>query len=69
MSEKLTFEGKKIRCKLCGEVIQSKYRWNMVWCRCRALAIDGGSCYTRILGNKEDYEWVTDGDTKGIDQD
>ena len=62
MSEKSTFKGKKIRCKKCGGVIQSKYKWNMVWCKCRALAIDGGSCYTRILGNKEDYEFIQEQD-------
>ena len=28
----------------------------MVWCECGAIAIDGGSDYTKITGNKEDVD-------------
>jgi hypothetical protein len=29
----------------------------MVWCKCGAIAIDGGDAYTRCMGNPEDFIW------------
>ena len=41
----------------------------MVYCKCGAVAIDGGSCYTRIVGESCNYEFLIDkGETNGIDQ-
>lgn len=37
----------KIRCKLCGDVIESKTRHDFVWCKCGACAVDGGHDYTK----------------------
>lgn len=45
-----------LQCKKCKDVITSKRRHDMVWCKCGAIAIDGGSDYTKITCNKEDVE-------------
>ena len=36
-----------IRCKLCGDVIESTYRHDYVECSCGACAVDGGYDYLR----------------------
>lgn len=45
-----------IRCKKCGEIIESKHRHDFKFCKCGAVAVDGGHDYLRRLGNQEDYE-------------
>jgi DNA-directed RNA polymerase subunit N (RpoN/RPB10) len=50
----------RIKCLKCGDIIESKYRWNMVWCSCKAVAVDGGQDYFRRVGNPEDYEELND---------
>lgn len=44
-----------IRCRLCGEEIESGYRHNFVLCRCGACGVDGGRDYLRRIGNRNDY--------------
>lgn len=34
-----------IKCKLCGDIIESKYTHNFKWCRCGSVAVDGGHDY------------------------
>ena len=34
-------------CKLCGKKIRSKNRHDYVVCKCRNLAVDGGSWYAK----------------------
>lgn len=34
-------------CKLCGDVIESKYRWHCVGCSCGEIYVDGGTAYLR----------------------
>lgn len=53
----------RIRCKLCGEIIESKSRHDFVGCKCfresggeKGCAVDGGHDYCRVLGNLEDIE-------------
>lgn len=41
----------KIKCNLCGDIIESKHRHDMVWCKCGACAIDGGNDYHKITGD------------------
>lgn len=48
--------GKILKCKKCGDIIQSKHRHDMVWCKCHSIAIDGGDDYFRWAGNKDDIE-------------
>ena len=37
----------KIRCKHCGDVIESRTPHEFVTCSCRAVAVDGGHDYLR----------------------
>lgn len=48
--------GPKVKCKKCGDVIQSMSLHDMKWCKCGAIAVDGGRHYLRLLGEPEDIE-------------
>lgn len=37
-----------IKCLHCGDVIISLYRWDMRWCSCQSVAIDGGKDYCKV---------------------
>ena len=37
----------KIRCKYCGDVIESKYRHDHKRCKCGKVFVDGGKDYLR----------------------
>lgn len=53
-------EGMKIICIKCNGIIQSMHRHDFVWCSCKSVAIDGGSSYTKISGNREDWEFYVE---------
>ena len=36
-----------VRCKLCGDVIESTYRHDFKWCKCGNCAVDGGKSYLK----------------------
>lgn len=44
----------RIKCKKCGEIIESTSRHDFKFCKCGAVAVDGGKDYLRR--SKEDYE-------------
>ncbi len=46
----------RIKCKKCGDIIESKSVHDFVECRCRSIAVDGGHEYQRWVGNIEDIE-------------
>jgi hypothetical protein len=46
----------RIRCRKCGDIIESKTRHDYVTCKCGAVAVDGGSSYIRRIGNPADME-------------
>lgn len=48
------------RCRKCGDVIESKHRWDFKWCRCKAIAVDGGPSYVKRIGNPEDIEELSE---------
>ena len=48
-----------IKCLKCGDVIRSKNRHNYVSCSCGAVAVDGGSWYTKINGYAEDWKNIS----------
>ena len=50
----------KIKCKKCGDIIESTYRHDFKFCKCGAVAVDGGKDYLRRLGYEEDYEELSD---------
>lgn len=49
-----------IRCKKCGDVIESTYRHDFKFCKCGAVAADGGKDYLRRCGNREDWEELSE---------
>lgn len=58
MSEpKMKLKVNKIRCKLCGDVIESTYRHDFVECSCGACYTDGGTDYLRIGWEPEKGEY------------
>ena len=48
-----------IRCKKCGEEIESKTVHDFKWCSCHACAVDGGHDYLRRLGEPQDWESIS----------
>jgi len=42
----------KIKCLLCGDIIESKSVHNLVSCKCESCHIDGGNEYLRF-GSKD----------------
>lgn len=49
----------KIRCKICGDIIESTFRHDFKECSCGACFVDGGHAYLRRgwnpeLGSKDD---------------
>ena len=45
-----------IRCKKCGDIIESEYTHDFKRCACGACCVDGGRSYLRRCGNIEDIE-------------
>lgn len=46
----------KIRCKKCGDIIESVSVHDFKFCSCGACAVDSGHDYLRRCGNLEDWE-------------
>lgn len=46
----------RVRCKKCGDIIESKSVHDCVWCSCGAIFTDGGTDYIHRGGNPEDME-------------
>lgn len=47
----------KIRCKKCGDIIESTYTHDFKTCKCGAVSVDGGTEYLRRCAEKlEDFE-------------
>jgi len=45
------------KCLSCGEIVESKFRWDYSTCKCGNLSVDGGHDYARvILGDSSAYE-------------
>jgi hypothetical protein len=45
-----------IRCKKCGDIIESETVHDFKFCSCGSCAVDGGHDYLRRCGNREDWE-------------
>ena len=56
--------GERIRCRKCGDILQSKYRHDFQMCKCGSCYIDGGDDYCRVGGEKENIEWIDRNDGK-----
>ena len=44
-----------MKCKCCGEVIESLSTYHFVSCRCDKCSIDGGKEYLKRIGNLSDF--------------
>ena len=45
-----------IKCKKCGDIIESKSTNDYKRCSCGAVAVDCGKNYLKRIGNEENYE-------------
>ena len=50
----------KIKCKKCGDVIESKCTHDFKMCKCGAVGVDGGHTYLRRQGNPDDWEELSE---------
>lgn len=48
----------RIRCKHCGDIIESKHRHDYIECSCGRVFADGGHDYLRrgFTSSEDDYE-------------
>lgn len=49
-----------IRCKKCGDAIESKTVHDFKFCSCGSCAVDGGCDYLRRCGNLGDWEELSE---------
>ena len=56
MEKKEKIISNKIKCKKCGDIIESKSTNDYKRCSCGAVAVDGGRDYSKRIGNEEDNE-------------
>ena len=48
------------KCRRCGDVVESKEPGQIVYCRCRSIAVDGGRDYLRRVGAEKDIEELSE---------
>lgn len=50
-----------IRCKHCDTIIISTHRHDFKWCKCKKVAVDGGTHYLRrLFMDLGDYEELSE---------
>lgn len=52
----MTIISNKVRCKKCGDIIESKHTHDFVRCSCGACAVDGGHDYLKRCGDYKNCE-------------
>ena len=55
MEKKEEIISNKIKCKKCGDIIESTSTNDYKRCSCGAVAIDGGKDYLKRIGKEKDY--------------
>lgn len=50
----------KIRCRKCGDILESKSVHDFKMCRCGSVGVDGGRSYLRRIGDPEDFEELSE---------
>lgn len=52
----------KIRCKKCGDIIESKTPHDFKYCKCKSVAVDGGKEYLRrcFVNSVDDFEELSE---------
>lgn len=56
MEKKEEIISNKIKCKKCGDIVESKSTNDYKRCSCGAVAVDGGIDYLKRVGNEADYK-------------
>lgn len=49
---------------MCGTHIKTNTGYKLTYCECGAVAVDGGDTYVRILGYKENWDYVEEGENE-----
>lgn len=49
-----------IRCKKCGDIIESESIHDFKFCKCGAVAVDDGKDYLRRLGDLDNIEELSE---------
>ncbi len=60
MERKEEIISNKIKCKKCGDIIESKSTNDYKKCSCGAVVVDGGKDYLKRIGNEENYEELSE---------
>ena len=60
MEKKEEIISTKIKCKKCGDIIESKSTNDYKKCSCGAVTVDGGKDYLKRIGNEKDYEELSE---------
>ena len=60
MEKKEEIISNKIKCKKCGDIIDSKSTNDYKKCSCGTVAVDDGKDYLKRIGNEEDYEDISE---------
>lgn len=55
MEKKEEIISNKIKCKKCGDIIESKSTNDYKSCSCGAVAVDGGKDYLKRIGKEKDH--------------
>lgn len=55
MEKKEEIISNKIKCKKCGDIIESKSTNDYKRCSCGTVAVDGGKDYLKRIGKEKDY--------------
>lgn len=50
----------KIRCRVCGDTIQSVHRHDFRYCKCGLVAVDGGRDYLKRVGEYGNWEELSE---------
>lgn len=67
----ITIVSNKIKCKHCGDIIESKYTHDFKWCKCKSVAVDGGTDYLKRCFKtdpEDDYEELSEWEGKDDDE-
>ena len=56
MEKKEEIISNKIKCKKCGDIIESKSTNDYKKCSWGVVTVDGGKDYLKRMGNEENYE-------------
>ncbi len=51
-----------IRCKACGDEIESTHVHDFRWCKCKKVAVDGGHYYMKRCGEPGSWDELSEGE-------